>query len=287
MLSTIRGNLRLIDKLLEHGAKINAKNQEEKTALVFAIEKKVSRTALFLLQNGASPNLLINASISPLELAIRSGHLPTVKVFAGNGANINFGTSESHSVFSCCSNNQPEILEYLLSRGVNSEVKDKTGSTALIVACKTGKHAIVRVILAHKAKTNSRTNEGQELLSSALRGLDFPVADALIDGGVDVDAVDKKGHSHLYRACRMGQDDLVLFLIQKGANINLKTFKKKTPLFVAAKKGHLKVVNILLSSGATKEDKCHNGATPFLAACERGKDRVVDVLYQSGCDLYP
>ena len=104
---------------------------------------------------------------------------------------------------------------------------------------------------------------------------------------VCLDISDSKGDSPLHWACRMGQIDTVLLLLNKGV-IQHPNNMNATPLFEACRKGYSELVYLLLVNDAeasTAQDE--EGNTPLLIAAREGHCLCVELLVRYGAaDVY-
>jgi len=66
-------------------------------------------------------------------------------------------------VFASCWNH-PDILQAFLNQGINIDVKDRNGWTALISASQHGHKQIVQLLLNHNADTDLKNNHGDAAL---------------------------------------------------------------------------------------------------------------------------
>lgn len=132
------------------------------------------------------------------------------------------------------------IVEYLLNRGADSTLKSQWGTTAEEEGVKHGQK-ITDLFQALRAK---------DMFDMARRGTlwwfhyYFHYASP--------DAVDSKGTSILYHACRYGHYNVAKWLLEKGANINacMVEAPRSTALHTAKYHGYLPIVELLLEYGA-------------------------------------
>ena len=75
--------------------------------------------------------------------------------------------------------------------------------------------------------------------------------DKLIEGGADVNAVDKWGFTPLHLAIKSKNNQLALKLIgMQGVDVNAKTKRGFTPVMTASWKGDLEILTELINKGA-------------------------------------
>lgn len=147
-----------------------------------------------------------------------------------------------------------------------------------------------------------------EDMLSALRSGDTPAAIALLDRGVDVNTVDRRGDTLLILSVREnnlqlfeellarrarlnsrnrdgdtalrlaafnGQEVFVRRLVEAGAAVNSYGW---TPLAYAAFNGHAPIVDYLLKRGAEVDARSENGSTALMIAARNGHLAVVQTL---------
>jgi ankyrin repeat protein len=102
---------------------------------------------------------------------------------------------------------------------------------------------------------------------------------------VNVNVVNKNGHTALYIACDKDHVSIVqLLLLEKNININLtKSSTRATPLFIASENGHDRIVEMLLNTKRKNVDVDVNladedGCTPLWVASEKGHLKIVERL---------
>jgi len=89
----------------------------------------------------------------------------------------------------------------------------------------------------------------------------------------------------LMQACKNGNNEKILNLLEVGAQIDFRDSVGCTPLWVACWKGWEEVVQTLITNGAGVDIAKNNGATPLYIACELGKLRIVQLLVDAGADV--
>ncbi|KAA3678593.1 ankyrin [Paragonimus westermani] len=102
----------------------------------------------------------------------------------------------------------------------------------------------------------------------------------LIHRGADFDAPTKKGNTALHIASLAGHFQVVQQLLDAGANVNRQSVIGFTPLYMAAQENHIDVVDLLLKRGANQALTTEDGFTPLAVALQQGHDRVVALLLE-------
>ena len=117
-----------------------------------------------------------------------------------------------------------EILQILLEAGADPLARDENGVTALQVAMgNSGSSLDWRRDRIGNEELDSEDEERRTL----------ELARILIDEGVDINAVDKRGRNALHHAVLKDFPSVVEFLVAQGARIDLRNERNLTPLQLA------------------------------------------------------
>lgn len=103
-------------------------------------------------------------------------------------------------------------LNELVSGGVDLEVSDRYGQTALMVAAEAGQLESVRILLGAGAKVNAKDMDGSTPLMFACQSGHYEVAKLLLDAGADVHATGTHGLDAIKIATRYNHGDVVTLL---------------------------------------------------------------------------
>jgi ankyrin repeat protein len=85
--------------------------------------------------------------------------------------------------------------------------------------------------------------------------------DCLIKAGANVNVLDYKGATPLFRAVAQSETEAVFHLVQNGADVNIceVIFPQRSALHVAAQNGNQKIIDCLLEAGANLNVLDFNG----------------------------
>lgn len=116
--------------------------------------------------------------------------------------------------------------------------------------------------------------------------------EALLDGGANIDALDRYGQSGLMIAAMHGKVDVVRLLIERGAALDNTAKYRLSALMLAVINGHVEIVRLLVHAGADRELR-GSGAPGFhektardLAAAA-GREDLLDILDAAPPGLEP
>lgn len=164
-----------------------------------------------------------------------------------------------------------EVVKLILTQGVDVNLRNSVGETALHVAAFWGREEIAKLLLAYGADINAKNSDGEIPLIVAARALNSKprVVKLLLDAGSEID---------VYAACLMGNKEKVCSLLKQHPDLVKirKGFREETPLHAVALKGHSDLVELLLDSGLDINSKNNQGDTPLHLASLEGHISVVN-----------
>ena len=154
-----------------------------------------------------------------------------------------------------------QVLEEMLSAGLDVNMKVDGDGSALIAAAKKGQFAAIKFLLERGADVNMGVEgDGNPLIMAAANGHTAAVT-LLLERGADIEAVVDGDENALIQAAESGHLEVVKLLVGRGANVNASVrvdsnfngqpkTEYRTPLSMARRGGHAAVVAFLQSAGA-------------------------------------
>jgi ankyrin repeat protein len=233
--------------------------------------KKVQRSSNSAAKNRAE-------QIRALMSAAANGDSKKVFEILDNGLSVNATFERDESEFSGMTvlmvaslRGYDEMVEALIKRGANVNLKRYVGDTPLMLAAQSDNVNTVRALLKAGANPNVKEfspHAGE--LTPLIQAMNFSkqhrveIAEALIAAGAEINPRENFFMSPLMNAV----DDLemVKLLIAHGADVNQKNFRDATALMGAAAAGPASVVKYLIEKGADVNARDKDGTTALMAA---------------------
>jgi ankyrin repeat protein len=190
-------DLRTLEVMLKHGAKINNKDVigMETTPLHAAAREASLPHVRLLLEAGADPNdTCLGYSMTPLHYAAGSGSPSMTESWRFDHK------KQASSV--------TEIGELLLENNGDPLAIDKLGRLPLHYAAGSGKTAAVKMLLQSGGSESARVADGSGTTPLHL-AVSPEIVTALVESGALVSARDRLGRSPLQTATRRGEEDVV------------------------------------------------------------------------------
>jgi ankyrin repeat protein len=194
-----RGNFALAKFLVEKGADVNIRRENEISALFKACEGGHERLAQLLLDNDAKTEVRDRDGRTALYKPAMRGHVGICRLLLDSKADPDSQDKEGRTVLVHLAAEKPgrwrkDMIELLL-RYADIEAKDDTRRTALIWAAATGKLELVDLLLSgeKKADTSASNNRGRTALMFASENNHAEVVQKLLAAGADPRAVSDGG----------------------------------------------------------------------------------------------
>ena len=296
--AVLDNNINLINFLLEHGADVNSTTKNGYTALLVASTPYSGNFDVVdtLIKHGAdvnaksfveqwSPLLLASANAFPDESVIRR--------LVEAGARINDSNIYGVTPLMCIAQfGSDTLVEYLLKKGANANLKTTDGSFIINMAASSTKERFLEQLKADisttaKARRLEATyGEGMDSIaddfSEKNRLVRPKVIGLLLDYGADIESRDPDGLTPLIHAIVAGNTEIVETLIQRGANINIWNANGETALMTAVWWGQRGIVDLLLKVGANINCKKTTGENALEWAIFRGYADIARKLMEAG-----
>jgi len=187
-----------------------------------------------------------------------------------------------------------ELAKLLLNHDANINALDSGKYTPLMAAASHCQVSMERFLLGKGAKyqvTGAFYGSGLMALAGNVdrcaNQKERATAQALLDGGVPIDAVGREGKTALHEAA--GKKDvpytkLLVWLLKNGANPNQQDNSGQGPLEFAISSGNLEVARILLGHGADPNLADESGMTPLHRAAWNLNLKAAQLLLDHGAD---
>ncbi|NER00133.1 MAG: hypothetical protein F6K30_26115 [Cyanothece sp. SIO2G6] len=142
-------------------------------------------------------------------------------------------------------------IKNCLKSGLDINIKDFSGVTALHYAAKGGQLEVGELLINNGADINlSMNSQGGPPLSWAILFKKNQFMELLISKGANINTSDEKQRSPLHLAAWSGNLYAVRYLVNHDSDINSRMFNNKTPLTLAKEKGYSDIINFLIQNSA-------------------------------------
>lgn len=272
-------NYKMIDFLIKHGADIERKNLDNQTIVDILVEiilnqKKYKQNSeiLSLIDENEDYERLLKKVLS---------YKPKIDTRREDGKTL---------LFDLVLYNDYETLKHIINYGIDLNIKDKNGDTALSFMVEEGLKIsekrlrelfLERLVFFLKFRVNVdiQNNQGRTVYHKAVIADDLEVVEKLLTKKANLSLKDKHGRTALHHTKWKGNYKIARWLIAAGADINQPDNSGFTLLNYAAIFGHLKLVITLIASGVYMYNK--NPKNKKVAQFFKQKESNLDILLSS------
>ena len=271
----------IVQLLLDNGANLNAKDNDDKRAVDFASMEVAKQ----LLEMDYNSNTKPKSRWTDLHLMVLlKKTIVSVDTLLQMGGDINAKYFKGWAILHWAAfAGEVELAEYLLKQAINVNVQNDAEITPLHYAAQGGKTEIVKLLLAAGANVHAR-NDGAEtpLQWGCLSGCP-EIVRLLLNAGAEVNDENQNGQTALHAAVVVGKVEIVNILLEAGIRIDTKErMFGFSPLNMAIVSNQVEITKLLLAGGADRNSQVKDGSTPFILALGCGHTELAKYLYSKG-----
>lgn len=170
-LAVQRGDLDQLERHIFWQTDINAMLPNGQYPLHVAADKGRFVMVKTLLKHGAAIDQSSQQGDSPLDLAILGGRTQVAELLLAQGAQLD--PSGLLLKAAAAGTTDRDVIRFLISRGADTEQRDSSGDTPLLIAIRQDNHRLATHLVNQGADINVTDRAGQSALSLA-RQLQFP-----------------------------------------------------------------------------------------------------------------
>jgi ankyrin repeat protein len=156
---------------------------------------------------------------------------------------------------------------------------------ALADAVERRDQAAVRALLQTGVDVNAVQVDGTTALHWAAYNEDAETVALLLRAKANVNAMNHYGVPPVAVACTSGSAAIVKLLLEAGADANATMKGGETVLMLASRSGNVETVKALLARGAKHDARERHGQTALMWAAAEGNTAVVRTLIEAGADI--
>lgn len=317
--ATARGDLTIVETLLQYGANVSAVNKDQVEPIFHTICTNQTKLVKLLVEKGANIHQTDKFGNSLVHLAAYRNLKFILLLLISNKANIfsenNFGMTPIMIAVDANNVDCVKLLERYGARDtrnrfplIGPEIDDEnkaSGNTNLEAKIKLNDSNVtinppsrVRLHPIHIESAEGNVDRVLELIQQgvspdkineehkctpllyAVENNRQAVIKALIDAGASLNVKNKFFESPLHIAVADRNLELTTYLLQAKADINVKTDRSITPLHMAAHSGFLDLTRLLIQNQADPFIEDRNHRNPIRLAIEGNHFNVVKILFE-------
>ena len=276
------GSVEAMEMLLSYDLSPDSRDGEGNTPLAYAAACGQIEAVNCLLKHGADPLLKGKNEWSILHFAAQSGNVIIIETMLSKDLDIDARGKKMGftPLMVCIKFGQLEAAKYLLEKGADESSKTTPGRISLLsLASAAGSIAAVQMLLSHGCNINSRDSGGDTPLMHAARLGNTEVVEYLLAQGANPLLRNTSDLGLLHLAALSDNVLTIKAVLSKNLDINARyTVLGITPLLFCLTQGKLEAANYLLAMGADENLKSKDGLTVLSAAAISGNIAAIEML---------
>ncbi|NIO49585.1 MAG: serine hydrolase [Candidatus Aminicenantes bacterium] len=288
-----KGDSEAVEALLDSGADINARDEQNQTALHLAAGRGHTPVVKLLLERGADVNAKNLLGRTPLLVPVYRGSLDIVRALLNAGADVEARSEYAgQTPLLIVSSSRTKVVEALLEEGADVNAKGEAYyETALMLAAISGNKATVKALLEKGADVKASSTNGRTAMLMAEALGHAEVIKLLQDAGAPRETsrallpLEAYVPAYLVTNAKRGRPlnpRIALALLNRGAVLKA---DGEMALLFAAMIGDAKELSALLEDGADVNVMHEDGWSGLMLAAANGHSQVVQALLAKGAKV--
>ncbi|XP_048476437.1 ankyrin repeat and death domain-containing protein 1A-like isoform X3 [Rhincodon typus] len=280
-----RNDTAMIRRLICIKVNVNAKNNDNRTALHWAVAGGNEDAVKLLLDHNANVDIEDKFGMTPALLAAWFGHLQLLQILVNAGAKVTIRNSIGQGIHHCAAHQgHMAIIRYTIEelQEVPLDKPDQTGKTPLLLAAENGQLDVVTYLHALGCDHQFQDKERNSCIHLAAGQGHVHVLENLIQG-IFSESKNKAGQTALHLAAEGGHFNCVKLLLDNQCQINVRCSQNLNALHYAVKQGHKDVCHLLVEEGIDMNAVGQNACLHL--AVKHNFAQLVRLLIAAGCDI--
>lgn len=288
-----RGNIELMSKLIQEGAKLDLIDDHGMSVVNFAANTGQTNTALYDLcvKNGIDLSReKTTDGATPLLLVIPYLDAPEdIDYFVKNGLKLEQTDEEGNNafVYASITGNQ-KILKFLKDKGFDTKANN---DAAMLFACKgtrsksntTSTFLFLEEMGVSPLAVDKDQRNALHYLAS--KSKDKDVFEYFFKKGLTIDRKDANGNTAFLSAVESNSVEVIRFLLEKKPDVSITNSNGENALHIAVKRGNNDIVNAIIAAKVDLNQTTNEGLTPLHVAAMTAKSgEVLKLLVEAGAD---
>ena len=282
-------HVNVIRFLVEKGADVNIVDRYHgRTSLILAAESYGYWEMMsFLIEHGARVNAVDNYGYTPLMLASIHKHWEIVPLL------IQLGANTGPTLFKAVEMGRFDIIETLVLKGANVNVRHASSVTLLMKAVAKGEFNTVSFLIRHGADVKLKDNSSGTALHFVRHGKVDKIIELLVTNGVNIDEEDNRKCTPLQIALHralpfdyLDYNSVPCIFVEHGADITrMSPFEGAILVCCCILTEHFELALSIVKAGIHIGVVNRTDINPLVLASEKGYESLVEALILAGVNV--
>jgi ankyrin repeat protein len=286
--AVLKGRPDIVELLLAAGADVARRYRGGQTVLHLAAARTSVPVVDQLIKERADLAATDDRGNTPLDEAVLHNRLETARCLLDHGASLEYvhAADGRGALHEACVKGYSDLVRLLIAKGADPGLRDRSGQSPLDLALAYKNPAVISLLLKLGGTISASQDAAVEAMETAALKGQIETAQALLNGGFDINKPTPAGSTYLHDAALKNQKKIAQLFLARGASVSALNRTGGTPLHDAALGGSVDVINELLDHGANinAQDR-ESGATPLMLAVSMDRLLAARVLLTRGADL--
>ncbi|XP_070809913.1 ankyrin repeat and death domain-containing protein 1A [Pituophis catenifer annectens] len=284
LLSAWFGHLRVLQVLVNAGAKTNCVNKNGHNLLHCAAQRGHLRLMKFIVEDLEDVWLDKKDKMgrTALHLAAEKGQLEVVEFLLGLGSSHSIKDKEKNiALHLAAMNGHADVLQKFLEVGVDLDDKNAEGMTSLHLAAEGGHNDCIHLLLEAGCEVNAQTQKKMTCLHYAALNGYVDMAKTLLGAGILTDALNYQNASAMHIAVLRNYPAIVKLLIDAECDLDVPDNRRQSPLHIAAEHGRQDIAELILMAGVNLKLTDKQGKTSLDVAARGNHISLADMIIKA------
>jgi ankyrin repeat protein len=285
MISCVLFNNMLKDYLIAHPDKLSdqfvEQSVEEFNAEVFCRLFKSNNIDELITYMSLYNTFSLQASNYMAELL---KNLQIVKILIDKNVNI-IGKTNKKLIHWICQYSIPEIIRYIIDKGVDLECQDNGGWRPIHFICRYSTPDMIKYIIDKGVDLACQTNDGWRPIHFICRYSTPEMIKYIIDKGVDLDCSQDNGWKPIHFICRHSTPEIIKYIIDKGVELECRNNDGWRPIHLICTYSTPEMIKYIINKGVDLECQTNTGWKPIHLICQYSTPDMVKYIIEKGVDV--
>ncbi|XP_064312160.1 ankyrin repeat and death domain-containing protein 1A isoform X3 [Phalacrocorax carbo] len=285
------GNVDAVRLLLDHGVPVDDEDSVRRRISLFGMNALLLsawfghlRVLQILINAGAKINCVNRNGRNLLHCAAQRGHIQVMEFIMEDLEDMcvdKTDKEENTALHLAAKNGHLSVLQKIIDVGVDLDEKNFEGLTALHLAAEGGHSDCVKLFLEAGADVNAQTQKKMNCLHyAALHGYE-EIARILMDAGIHTDAVNHQNASATHIAVLQNFPAMVKLFIDAECDLDIPDNRQQTSLHIAAEHGRQDIAEMILIAGVNLKLTDKQGKTSLDVAARGNHINLADMIIKA------
>ncbi len=211
-----------------------------------------------------------------------------IKYIVSKGVDLECTTGNSHCrpIHFVCNNSTPDVIKYMIDKGVNLECADKNGFRPIHYVCQHSTPDVIKYMIDKGVDLDCANNAGDRRpIHCACYSSTPDVIKYIIDKGADLECADQNGTKPIHYACQHSTPEIIKYMIDKGVDLECATKTGEKPIHMVCEYSTPEIIKYMIRKGVDLESATNARTRPIHIICKQSTPYMIRYMVSRGINL--